>query len=190
MPFKAPPRDMTNVRCVKKSKDKNGEEQFDLAVLFDVEDPKWALTEDNVAECKEIFMLFDKDQDGVLTLEEAAKTYKVMGRRPTEDEVLVMVREVSEDTKNDSLEFNEFLKLVALGLKRDATSNKRELLEAFRQFDKDEDGKLSAEEMAEVMTTLGESMLPPQELPAFMQAFEADEDGLLDYEGFCDKLCD
>ena len=31
-------------------------------MLFDVEDPKWALTEDNVAECKEIFMLFDKDQ--------------------------------------------------------------------------------------------------------------------------------
>ena len=34
---------------------------------------------------------------------------------------------------------------------------------------RDEDGKLSAEELAEVMTTLGESMLPPQELPAFIQ---------------------
>ena len=74
-----------------------------------------------------------------------------------------MVREVSDDKKNDSLEFNEFLKvrlllsimmmmvcvvmmiifdvssfnqMVALSLKREPSQNKRELLEAFRQFDK------------------------------------------------------
>ena len=74
-----------------------------------------------------------------------------------------MVREVSDDKKNDSLEFNEFIKvrlllsimmmmvcvvmmiifdvssfnqMVALSLKREPSQNKRELLEAFRQFDK------------------------------------------------------
>ena len=87
-----------------------------------------------------------KTQDGVLTLEEASKTFRVMGKRPTgkkimhffsllrkiyktlfcniyghfafdtlfpnsEDEILKMVREVSDDKKNDSLEFNEFLKV-------------------------------------------------------------------------------
>ena len=60
---------------MKKSKDKNGEEQvgdshsndpvlifqFELLVLFDVEDPQWALSEDLVAELKEIFALFDTD---------------------------------------------------------------------------------------------------------------------------------
>ena len=95
---------------------------------------------------------YSKSQDGVLTLEEASKTFRVMGKRPTgkkithfllfvtkhdctvahdphffanlmsilpllhffpnsEDEILKMVREVSDDKKNDSLEFNEFLKV-------------------------------------------------------------------------------
>ena len=35
--------------------------QFELLVLFDVEDPQWALSEDLVAELKEIFALFDTD---------------------------------------------------------------------------------------------------------------------------------
>ena len=35
MPFKQPPRDLSNVRCVKRTKDKNGEEKLELLVLFD-----------------------------------------------------------------------------------------------------------------------------------------------------------
>ena len=35
--------------------------QFELLVLFDYEDPQWGLTEDDVAELKEIFTLFDTD---------------------------------------------------------------------------------------------------------------------------------
>ena len=36
--------------------------QFELLVLFDVEEPEWAvLSEDVVADCKEIFTLFDTD---------------------------------------------------------------------------------------------------------------------------------
>ena len=42
--------------------------QFELLVLFDVEDPQWALTEDHVADCKEIFTLFDTDNVCVLNI--------------------------------------------------------------------------------------------------------------------------
>ena len=38
--------------------------QFELLVLFDYEDPQWGLTEDDVAELKEIFTLFDTDNVG------------------------------------------------------------------------------------------------------------------------------
>ena len=83
MPFKPPPRDLSNVRCVKKTKDKNGEEKLELLVLFDPvrtkcvildvvvdndvvqEDPKWDLTEEIITDLKEIFMMFDTDQVGL-----------------------------------------------------------------------------------------------------------------------------
>ena len=35
MPFKAPIRDLSKVKCIKRSKDKNGEDKIDLLVLFD-----------------------------------------------------------------------------------------------------------------------------------------------------------
>ena len=35
MPLIKPPRDLTGVRCVKKRRDKNGDIQHDLRVLFD-----------------------------------------------------------------------------------------------------------------------------------------------------------
>ena len=80
MPFKPPPRDLSNVRCVKRTKDKNGEEKIELQVLFDPvredeqftmynathmvcqEDPKWDLNEEIVTDLKEIFLMFDTDQ--------------------------------------------------------------------------------------------------------------------------------
>ena len=48
-----------------------------------------------------------------------------------EEEILAQVKEVSEDSKNFSLEFNEFLKLIALDIKSDATKHQEELFAAF-----------------------------------------------------------
>ena len=41
------------------------------------------LEEEQVAEYKEVFMLFDKDQDGVLSFTELGTAMKTLGQRPT-----------------------------------------------------------------------------------------------------------
>ena len=47
------------------------------------EDKEWDLTEELVADLKEIFILFDKDTDGVLTIEQVYQAMNVMGmKRP------------------------------------------------------------------------------------------------------------
>ena len=47
------------------------------------EDKQWDLTEEMVADLKEIFILFDKDTDGVLTIEQVYQAMNVMGmKRP------------------------------------------------------------------------------------------------------------
>ena len=47
------------------------------------EDKEWDLSEEMVADLKEIFILFDKDTDGVLTIEQVYQAMNVMGmRRP------------------------------------------------------------------------------------------------------------
>ena len=49
-----------------------------------------------------------------------------------DEEILAQVKNVSADSKNNTLEFNEFIKMVALDMKTDATKNRDELFEAFR----------------------------------------------------------
>ena len=41
------------------------------------------LEEEQVAEYKEVFMLFDKDQDGVLSFTELGTAMKTLGQRPS-----------------------------------------------------------------------------------------------------------
>ena len=45
---------------------------------------------------------------------------------------MALVKTVSADSKNNSLELNEFIKMIARDIKRDATGSRDELLEAFR----------------------------------------------------------
>ena len=49
-----------------------------------------------------------------------------------DEEILALVKTVSADSKNNSLELNEFIKMIARDIKRDATGSRDELLEAFR----------------------------------------------------------
>ena len=81
-----------------------------------------------MAEYKEVFMLFDKDQDGVLSFTELFTAMKTLGQRPsglehivshhrfmgseTEPDLLKMVRSVSEDKLYDTIEFNEFPQVI------------------------------------------------------------------------------
>ena len=44
---------------------------------------EWQLTDTQVAEYKEVFMLFDKDEDGVLTFPELNVVMKSLGQRPS-----------------------------------------------------------------------------------------------------------
>ena len=56
----------------------------------------------------------------------------VMGQKRSDDEILEIVKKFSDDKKNNSLELNEFIKMIAVDVKRDATGNQEELLDAFR----------------------------------------------------------
>lgn len=107
------------------------------------------LTEAQVADFKEAFMLIDKDEDGMITVTELGKVMKSLGQRSTgitqfnlvfitssteeifiDKELRTLVREVSNDDLRNTVEFNEFLQLMSKKLKNDDSGD--ELLEAFR----------------------------------------------------------
>ncbi|KAF5306856.1 hypothetical protein FQA39_LY00086 [Lamprigera yunnana] len=161
-----------------KQKKKGGKHhQHDLIVTIDLTES--GLSEDQVAEFKEAFMLFDKDEDGTITMAELGVVMRSLGQRPTETELRDMVNEVDQDG-NGTIEFNEFLQMMSKKLKE--ADCDEELREAFRVFDKNNDGLISSNELRHVMTSLGER-LSEEEVDDMIKEADLDGDGQVNYEG-------
>nr|CAI5831610.1 unnamed protein product [Callosobruchus analis] len=164
--------------------DKYREEYRRLRKINDQEDTRrlaseYGLSEEQVAEFKEAFMLFDKDEDGTITVAELGVVMRSLGQRPTETELRDMVNQVDSDG-NGTIEFNEFLQMMSKKMK-DA-DGEEELREAFRVFDKNNDGLISSNELRHVMTSLGER-LSEEEVDDMIKEADLDGDGQVNYEG-------
>ncbi|CAK9180236.1 unnamed protein product [Ilex paraguariensis] len=87
------------------------------------------LTEEQIAEFKEAFSLFDKDGDGCITSKELGTVMRSLGQNPTEAELQDMINEVDAD-QNGTIDFSEFLNLMARKMK--GTDSDDELEEALK----------------------------------------------------------
>uniref|UniRef100_A0A6B2E5I9 Putative calmodulin-like isoform x3 n=2 Tax=Phlebotominae TaxID=7198 RepID=A0A6B2E5I9_9DIPT len=160
------------------SKKKPKKKQHDLIVRIDL--TEYGLSEEQVAEFKEAFMLFDKDEDGTITMAELGVVMRSLGQRPTETELRDMVNEVDQDG-NGTIEFNEFLQMMSKKMK--GADGEDELREAFRVFDKNNDGLISSSELRHVMTNLGEK-LSQEEVDDMIKEADMDGDGMVNYNEF------
>ena len=142
------------------------------------------LTEEQIAEFKEAFSLFDKDGDGTITTKELGTVMRSLGQNPTEAELLDMINEVDADG-NGTIDFPEFLSLMARKMKD--TDTEEELIEAFKVFDRDGNGFISAAELRHVMTNLGEK-LTDEEVDEMIREADVDGDGQINYEEFLRQI--
>ncbi|NXQ33071.1 CALMS protein, partial [Alaudala cheleensis] len=138
------------------------------------------LSEEKIAEFKEAFSLFDRDGDGSISTKELGTVMRSLGQNPTEAELQDMVGEVDADGSG-TIDFPEFLSLMARKM-RD-TDSEEEIREAFRVFDKDGNGYISAAELRHVMTNLGEK-LTDEEVDEMIKEADSNEDGQVNYEEF------
>ncbi|CAF91408.1 unnamed protein product, partial [Tetraodon nigroviridis] len=159
------------------------------------------LSEEQIAEFKEAFSLFDKDGDGTITTKELGTVMRSLGQNPTEAELQDMINEVDADegvlplkmlavlgfpsTGNGTIDFPEFLTMMARKMKD--TDSEEEIREAFRVFDKDGNGYISAAELRHVMTNLGEK-LTDEEVDEMIREADIDGDGQVNYEEFVQMM--
>uniref|UniRef100_A0A7S2PNU8 Calmodulin n=1 Tax=Leptocylindrus danicus TaxID=163516 RepID=A0A7S2PNU8_9STRA len=138
------------------------------------------LTEEQIAEFREAFNLFDKDGNGAITTKELGEVMNSLDQFPPEAELRDMIDEVDADG-NTVVDLVEFLTMMCRKMKD--TDTEEEIKEAFRVFDKDGNGFISAAELRHVMTNLGEK-LTDEEVDEMIREADIDGDGQVNYEEF------
>ena len=128
---------------------------------------------------KEMFVLFDKEDNNYLTLDLLKKYLSAVG-------VLIDLKELYKKLEEfDPQKNRQFtLEQIWQNFKDCKVINDEEIIEAFKAFDKD--GKINKEELKYVMTNLGDK-IKDSEAEKLLSKFQVDEQGNLDYKEFLRK---
>ncbi len=94
--------------------------------------------------------MFDRDGNGSISTKELVTVLKSLGNNPTDQELEEMIEEVDED-RSGTIDFDEFIEMMAKKLNQ--INIEKELLDAFKVYDRDGNGLVSLSELRYYLTT-------------------------------------
>ncbi|XP_068651115.1 probable calcium-binding protein CML18 [Aristolochia californica] len=145
------------------------------------------LDDEQIAELREIFRSFDRNNDGSLTQLELGSLLRSLGLKPSPTQLDALIQKVDTNS-NGLIEFSEFVSLVApdlLPVKSPYTEE--QLRQLFRLFDRDGNGYITAAELAHSMAKLGHA-LTVEELTGMIKEADTDGDGRISFSEFAQAL--
>lgn len=139
------------------------------------------LNEDQIKALRDTFMSLDKNGDGLLTVSEMKEGLQKAGLKDIPPDLQQIMEEVDSDGSG-VIDYTEFLA---------ATLDKRLYIQedvcwsAFRVFDRNGDGKISAEELNQVLGTGSvEEVMGAKAIAALMEEVDSDRNGFIDFQEF------
>ena len=143
-----------------------------------------SLSQDQLAQFQYCFKLFDSDKDGVINKADIKSSLTALGYNPTDVELKEMVS-ILDTNKNGEIDFEEFLGMVSKKMKIGASDE--EIKDTLRVFDKDCNGFISAAELRQALTNLGQK-LTEEEVDEMIKEVDFDGDGQIDYAEFLSMM--
>lgn len=118
------------------------------------------LTEQQKAEVKEAFDLFDTEGSGVIEAKELKVALRALGFEPQKDEIKRLINQAGgsgrEKDVGGTIDFKEFLDIMAM--KMSEKDSEEELHKAFELFDVDNSKEITFKNLREVAIELGENI--------------------------------
>ncbi|KAK2453483.1 putative calcium-binding protein CML25 [Trifolium repens] len=127
-----------------------------------------------------VFRKFDVNGDGKISSSELGSIMRSLGQAATEEELNQMIREVDADG-DGHINLEEFIELNTKDI--DPNEVLENLKDAFSVFDLDKNGSISAEELHNVMVSLGDQC-SLAECQKMIGGVDSDGDGMIDFEEF------
>jgi len=138
------------------------------------------LQEDEIAELKAVFTEHDTNGDGCIAVTELGSLLRAMKFHVTEADVADFIADIDPDGYG-LVDFCEVLSIIVRKIK--SPEPESDLLEAFKVYDRDGNGFITAQELEEVLKKIGEPA-SKEEVDAIIQETDQDGDGQINYADF------
>ncbi|XP_063808701.1 myosin light polypeptide 6 isoform X2 [Pseudophryne corroboree] len=140
-------------------------------------------SEDQIADYREGFGLFDRNGDGKIYYTQCGDVMRALGQNPTNAEVLkVLGNPKAEELNSKMLGFDQFLPMMQTIAKNKDQGTQEDFVEGLKVFDKEGNGTVMGAELRHVLVTLGEKM-QEDEVEMLVSGHE-DANGCINYEDF------
>lgn len=127
-------------------------------------------------------MLVDKNHDGLISPHEFQMAMHSLGTHSTVSEIQNIIDEFDKEDKG-ALNFNEFLEMMK-HKSQIVNDEDEDIKVAFRIFDKDSDGHVSADEMKQTLSNFGVA-IQKEEIVRIIESADYDGDKMLNFVEFC-----
>ncbi|MFS8022093.1 putative EF-hand domain-containing protein [Helianthus anomalus] len=135
-------------------------------------------------ELEQVFKKFDVNGDGKICASELGSIMGSLGHHPTNEELQNMIKEVDADG-DGFINLEEFIELNTKDI--DSTEVLENLKDAFSIFDIDKNGLITAEELLDVLKSLGENCTITDSRKMIAGA-DRDGDGMINFDEFKDMM--
>lgn len=136
----------------------------------------------NMDEVKKVFQRFDTNGDGMISGEELSCVMNALGSDTSPEEVARMMDEIDVD-RDGCISLKEFAEFCKGDVDGVGDGGVEELREAFDLYDQDSNGLISATELHQILTRLGESC-SVQDCTKMIKSVDSDGDGYVNFEEF------
>ncbi|KAL3846944.1 hypothetical protein ACJMK2_017884 [Sinanodonta woodiana] len=140
------------------------------------------MSPDQIEEYKKAFSVFDKDGDGRISTVDLRALLGSLDQKPSQallEDIITGIDAICDGT----IKFDEFLKMMTTKIDYSNTVTDEGLRDAFRVFDRDGNGFITATDLRQVMINIGDK-LTDEEVHEMIREIDTHGDGMVNYEDF------
>jgi len=141
------------------------------------------LTQEQTAQIRDVFRNLDRNGDGRLSKDELLSAYRQHNTEEQTQEIVENVMRKVDVDKNGFIDYSEFL---AASINVQTLTSKANLEQAFRLFDKDGSGKITIQEVKEILG--GDQQVSDSAWQQIMKEVDSNSDGEIDLKEFISMM--
>ncbi|CAF4505956.1 unnamed protein product [Rotaria socialis] len=138
-------------------------------------------SDEQLAEFRELFDMFDKDNQEMLTLQTLVSVMKTVGHSPTESDMIDLMRDIDIDNSG-AIDFYEFVNVISHNMYPSETN--QEIRQAFDLFDQNQDGLLTFDDLKLTIEKYLNSSMNDFEIHQMIELADRNGHGHVSFEDF------